>query len=67
MAYELQAAKVKQKIKNEEVAIDVVERRKEIEVQEQEIKRKEKELTGTVRLPAESESFKMETIALGKR
>ena len=63
----MQAAKVKQKIKNEEVAIDVVERRKEIEVQEQEIKRKEKELTGTVRLPAESESFKMETIALGKR
>lgn len=32
MAYELQAAKTRQKIRNEEIAIEVVERRKQIEV-----------------------------------
>ncbi|XP_043209403.1 flotillin-2-like isoform X1 [Amphibalanus amphitrite] len=67
LAYELQAAKEKQKIRFEEIAIDVIERRKQIEVETQEIKRKEKELTGTVKLPAEAESYKVEAIAQGKR
>ncbi|XP_045137208.1 flotillin-2-like [Portunus trituberculatus] len=34
LAYELQAAKTRQKIRNEEIAIEVVERRKQIEVEE---------------------------------
>nr|AHL26522.1 flotillin-2 [Scylla paramamosain] len=67
LAYELQAAKTRQKIRNEEIAIEVVKRRKQIEVEEQEIKRKEKELVATVRLPAEAESYRVETIAQGKR
>ncbi|KAK7079849.1 Flotillin-2, partial [Halocaridina rubra] len=67
LAYELQAAKTRQKIRNEEIAIEVVERRKQIEVEEQEIKRKEKELIATVRLPAEAESYRVETIAQGRR
>lgn len=67
LAYELQAAKIRQKIRNEEIQIDIVERRKQIEVEEQEIKRKEKELRATVRLPAEAESYKMESLAQGKR
>merc|ERR1712227_357189 len=54
LAYELQAAKIQQKIRNEEIQIQVVERRKQIEIEEQEIKRKEKELTATVKLPAEA-------------
>lgn len=37
------------------------------EVEEQEIKRKEKELVATVKLPAEAESYKVETIAQGRR
>merc|ERR1719470_471180 len=53
LAYELQAAKIQQKIRNEEIQVEVVERRKQIEIEEQEIKRKEKELIATVRLPAE--------------
>merc|ERR1711983_192826 len=56
MAYELQAAKIQQRIRNEEIQIQVVERRKQIEIEEQEIKRKEKELISTVRLPAEAEA-----------
>ncbi|XP_037091754.1 flotillin-2-like [Pollicipes pollicipes] len=67
LAYELQAAKEKQKIRQEEVTIDVIERRKQIEVETQEIQRKEKELQGTVKLPAEAESYKVEAIAEGKR
>merc|ERR1712165_27734 len=67
LAYELQAAKIQQKIRNEEIQIQVVERRKQIEIEEQEIKRKEKELTATVKLPAEAEAYKVQTIAEGKR
>merc|ERR1719281_1249981 len=67
LAYELQAAKIQQKIRNEEIQIQVVERRKQIEIEEQEIKRKEKELTATVKLPAEAEAFKVQTVAEGNR
>jgi len=67
LAYELQAAKIQQKIRNEEIQIQVVERRKQIEIEEQEIKRKEKELTATVRLPAEAEAYKVQTVAEGNR
>ncbi|KFM80735.1 Flotillin-2, partial [Stegodyphus mimosarum] len=67
LAYELQAAKMKQKIRSEEIEIEVVERRKQIAIQEKEILRKEKELSATVRLPAEAEAFRVEMIAQGKR
>merc|ERR1719225_1198015 len=67
LAYELQAAKIQQKIRNEEIQIQVVERRKQIEIEEQEIKRKEKELIATVKLPAEAESYKVQTVAEGMR
>merc|ERR1712136_39250 len=71
LAYELQAAKIQQRIRNEEIQIQVVERRKQIEIEEQEIKRKEKELISTVRLPAaveavgraEAESMRMKASA----
>merc|ERR1711972_787505 len=67
LAYELQAAKIQQKIRNEEIQIQVVERRKQIEIEEQEIKRKEKELIATIKLPAEAEGYKVQTIAEGNR
>ena len=44
-----------------------MERRKQIEIEEQEIRRKEKELMSTVKLPAEAEAYKVQTIAEGKR
>merc|ERR1719429_565952 len=37
------------------------------EIEEQEIKRKEKELIATVKLPAEAEGYKVQTIAEGQR
>ncbi|XP_065201446.1 flotillin-1-like [Planococcus citri] len=67
LAYELQAAKTKQRIKEEEMQIKVVERTQEIQVQEQEIQRKERELESTVRRPAEAEKFRLEKLAEAHR
>lgn len=67
LAYELQAAKIRQKIRNEEIQIDVVERKKLIEIESQEVMRKERELNSTVRLPAEAESYKVQMLAEGRR
>lgn len=58
MAYELQAAKTKQRIKEEQMQIQVVERTQEILVQDQEIQRRQRELDATVRRPAEAEKYK---------
>ena len=67
MAYGLQSAKTRQKLRTEELQVTVIERRKQIEIEEQEIMRKEKELTATVKLPAEAESYQVELIAHGHR
>ena len=67
MAYELQAAKTKQKLREEEMQILVVEREQQILVQEQEIIRKEKELDAQVRRPAEAKKYELETLAEAHR
>jgi flotillin len=67
LAYELQGAKEKQKIRSEEIEIDIVERRKQIDIEEKEIIRKEKELMSTIKLPAEAEAYKVQLIAEGHR
>ena len=67
LAYSLQEAKTKQKIREEELQIEVVERQKQIQVQEQEVTRRERELDATVRRPAEAERDRLETVAEGKR
>jgi len=64
---ELSGAKEKQKIRGEEMEIEVVERRKDIEVEEKEITRKDKELTATIKRPAEAEAYRMEQLAEGSR
>lgn len=67
MAYELQAAKTKQRIKEEQMQIKVVERTQEIAVQDQELIRRERELEATVNRPAEAEKYRMEKIAEANR
>lgn len=67
LAYELQAAKIRQKIRNEEIQIDIVERRKQIEIESQEVERKDRELRATVKLPADAENYRVQQIAEGKR
>lgn len=63
LAGTLQEKITTQTIRSEEVQIEVVEKQKAIEVQEQETLRKVKELEALVRKPAEAEQFRIETIA----
>ncbi|CAM9960153.1 flotillin-2 isoform X1 [Lethenteron reissneri] len=67
LAYELQAAKEQQKIRQEECQIEVVQRRKQIDVEEREIQRTERELIATVRCPAQAEAFRVQQIAEGEK
>ncbi|KAL5011622.1 hypothetical protein ScPMuIL_010173 [Solemya velum] len=63
LAYDLQAAKTKQRIKDEQMQIRVIERTQQIQLQEQEIIRRERELEAQVRKPAEAEKFRLEKLA----
>lgn len=63
LAYSLQAAKTKQAIKEEEMQVTVVERAQKIQIQEQEIVRRERELDSKVRKPAEAEKYRLEKLA----
>lgn len=67
LAYTLQQNISNQKVKEEEVQIAVVEKRKQIEVQEQEVARRERELEATVRKPAEAEQYRIRTLAEAKK
>ncbi|ELT93410.1 hypothetical protein CAPTEDRAFT_164615 [Capitella teleta] len=63
LAYELQAAKTKQRIKEEQMQVKVIERAQQVHVQNQEIQRRERELEAMIRKPAEAEKFKQEKLA----
>lgn len=63
LAYDLQQRITQQKIKEQEIQISVVEKVKNIEVQEKEAERREKELLATVRKPAEAKQFEIQTLA----
>ncbi|MEQ2167620.1 Flotillin-like protein 1 [Goodea atripinnis] len=67
MAYQLQVAKTKQRIEDEKMQIQVVERSQQIMLQEQEITRKEKELEAKVKKPAEAERYRLEKLAEAQR
>ncbi|XP_041370597.1 flotillin-1-like isoform X2 [Gigantopelta aegis] len=67
LAYSLQAAKTKQRIREEQMQVTVVERAQQIMVQDQEITRRERELEAQVRKPAEAEKYRMEKIAEANR
>ncbi|XP_072286478.1 flotillin-2 isoform X1 [Pyxicephalus adspersus] len=67
LAYELQAAKEQQKIRQEEIEIEVVQRKKQIDIEEKEIQRTDKELIATVRRPAEAEAYRIQQIAEGEK
>ncbi len=63
LAYDLQKFKTQQAVRAEEVQVTVVEKEKQIEVQEKEILRKEKELVATVEKPAAAERQRIQTLA----
>jgi len=63
LAFQLQAAKVHQRIKEEKMNIEIVDRMNQIEIQEQEILRRQRELASRVKAPADAEKYKSEIIA----
>jgi len=67
LAYTLQQNITNQLVKAEEVQIEVVQKQKMIQVQEQEVLRKEKELEATVKRPAEAEQYRIQTLASAKK
>ena len=60
-------AKEQQKIRQEEIQVEVVERHKQIAVEEKEVQRMEAELIAVVRLPAEAKAYQVQTLAEGQR
>ncbi|MCC6739381.1 MAG: flotillin family protein [Planctomycetia bacterium] len=65
LAYDLQKFKTAQLVKEQEVKVLVVEKERQIDLQEKEIARKEKELEATVRKPADAEQYRIRTVADG--
>lgn len=63
LAYTLQQNITNQTVRAEEIQIEVVAKQKQIEVQQQEALRREKELDATVRKPAEAERYRVQTLA----
>jgi flotillin len=58
LAYDLQKFKTGQLVKAEEVQVSIVEKQKQIELQQQEILRKQRELEATVQKPADAERYR---------
>ena len=67
LAYDLQKFKTGQLVKAEEVQVNIIEKQKQIELQQQEILRKQRELEATVQKPADAERYKVETLANAKK
>ena len=59
----MQKFKTGQLVKAEEVQVQIVEKQKQIELQQQEILRKQRELEATVQKPADAERYRVETLA----
>ena len=67
LAYDLQKYKTGQLVKAEEVQVQIIEKQKQIELQQQEILRKQRELEANVQKPADAERYKVETLANARK
>jgi flotillin len=67
IAYSLQKAISQQEIMRQEMQIKVIEKEKDIQIQEQNVLRQVARLEAEVKKPAEAESYRMETTALGEK
>ena len=63
LAYDLQKYKTGQLVKAEEVQVQIIEKQKQIELQQQEILRRQRELEANVQKPADAERYRVETLA----
>ncbi len=62
-AYQLQEAKAKQKVTEERMQVDIVERQKQIELEEKEIARREKQYDAEVKKKADADRYAVEQAA----
>src|SRR5713226_9274002 len=67
LAYDLQKYKTGQLVKAEEVQVQIIEKQKQIELQQQEVLRKQRELEANVQKPADAERYKVETLANARK
>src|SRR5438093_7001125 len=67
LAYDLQKFKTGQLVKAEEVQVQIIEKQKQIDLQQQEILRKQRELEANVQKPADAERYRVETLANAKK
>jgi flotillin len=67
LAYDLQRFKTNQLVKAEEVQVSIVEKQKQIELQQQEILRRQRELEAGVQKPADAERYRVETLASARK
>jgi flotillin len=67
LAYDLQKYKTGQLVKAEEIQVTIIEKQKQIELQQQEIMRRQKELEANVQKPADAERYKVETLANARK
>src|SRR5437879_3998270 len=67
LAYDLQKYKTGQLVKAEEVQVTIVEKQKQIELQQQEISRKQRELEANGQKLADAERYKVETLANARK
>src|SRR2546425_387577 len=67
LAYDLQKFKTGQLVKAEEVQVNIIEKQKQIELQQQEIMRKQRELEANVQKPADAERYKVEALASARK
>ena len=63
LAYDLQKFKTGQLVKAEEIQVSIIEKQKQIELQQQEILRKQRELEANVQKPADAERYRVEILA----
>ncbi len=67
LAYDLQRFKTNQLVKAEEIQVSIVEKQKQIELQQQEILRRQRELEASVQKPADAERYRVETLASARK
>ncbi|WP_019240313.1 MULTISPECIES: flotillin family protein [Bacillus] len=63
MAYDLQKARIAQQVKEQEMQIEIVERVKQIELQEKESERRQRQYQADINLKADSDAYALEKSA----
>lgn len=67
LSYDRKKYELQQEVQKEAMQVEIVKKQKEIELQEQEVLRREKELEAIIKKPAEADKYKVEVEAEAER